>query len=74
MIELSIKRPLIVFVLFSIITLMGFVTFNMLNINLIPSFDVNIVTVMATYPGASASEVETSVTKKVEDALSSLEN
>jgi HAE1 family hydrophobic/amphiphilic exporter-1 len=74
MIELSIKRPLLVFVLFSIITLMGFVTFNLLNINLIPSFDVNVVTVTATYPGASASEVETSVTKKVEDALSSLEN
>lgn len=74
MIELSIKRPLLVFVMFSIIALSGFVTFNMLNINLIPSFDENIVTVTAAYPGASASEVETSVTKKIEDALSSLEN
>jgi len=74
MIELSIKRPLIVFVIFAIIALLGAVTFNLLNINLIPSFDVNVITVTTTYPGASASEVETSVTKKVEDALSSLEN
>jgi HAE1 family hydrophobic/amphiphilic exporter-1 len=74
MIELSIKRPLIVFVIFAIIALLGTVTFSLLNINLIPSFDVNVITVTTTYPGASASEVETSVTKKVEDALSSLEN
>ncbi len=74
MIELSLKRPLIVFVLFSIIGLLGFVTFKMLNINLMPKFETNIVSVSTIYPGASASEVETSVTKKVEDALSSLEN
>lgn len=74
MIELSLRRPLIVFVLFSIIALLGFVTFEMLNINLIPKFETNIVTISTVYPGASASEVETSVTKKIEDALSSLEN
>jgi HAE1 family hydrophobic/amphiphilic exporter-1 len=74
MIDLSIKRPLIVFVLFSIIGLLGFVTFNLLNINLMPKFETNVITITTVYPGASASEVETSVTKKIEDALSSLEN
>jgi hydrophobic/amphiphilic exporter-1 (mainly G- bacteria), HAE1 family len=74
MIELSIKRPLIVFVLFAIIALLGFVTFSMLNINLTPKFEANILTIVTIYPGASATEVETSVTKKIEDAVSSLEN
>lgn len=74
MIELSIKRPLIVFVLFAIIALLGIVTFNLLNINLMPKFQANVITIATVYPGASASEVETSVSKKLEDVLSSLEN
>ncbi len=41
---------------------------------LIPKFEVNVVTISTVYPGASPSEVETSVTKKIEDAVSSLEN
>ena len=41
---------------------------------LIPKFEINVVTISTVYPGASPSEVETSVTKKIEDAVSSLEN
>lgn len=74
MIDISIKRPLLVFVMFSIVALLGFITFTMLNINLTPKISSNIITVVTIYPGASASEVETSVTKKIEDAVSSLEN
>ncbi|MCU7494160.1 MAG: efflux RND transporter permease subunit [Ignavibacteria bacterium] len=74
MIDLSLKRPLIVFVLFATIALLGFATFSMLNIDLMPKFETNVVTVATVYPGASASEVESSVTKKLEDALSTLEN
>jgi HAE1 family hydrophobic/amphiphilic exporter-1 len=74
MIELSIKRPLLVFVMFSIIALLGVVTFRLLNINLTPKISANVITISTIYPGASASEVETSVTKKIEDAVSSLEN
>ncbi len=74
MIELSLKRPLIVFVMFAIIALMGAVTFTLLNINLTPKITTNVLTIVTIYPGASASEVETSVTKKIEDAVSSLEN
>jgi hydrophobic/amphiphilic exporter-1 (mainly G- bacteria), HAE1 family len=74
MIELSIKRPLLVFVMFSIIALLGIITFQLLNINLTPKISDNVITISTIYPGASASEVETSVTKKIEDAVSSLEN
>lgn len=74
MIELSIKRPLIIFVMFAILALLGFVTFKMLNMELTPKFETNIITIATVYPGAAASEVETSVTKKIEDAVSSLEN
>lgn len=74
MIELSIKRPLIVFVMFALIALGGAITFSMLNINLTPKISANVISITTIYPGASASEVENSVTKMVEDAVSSLEN
>lgn len=74
MIELSIKRPLIVFVMFALIALGGVITFSMLNINLTPKISANVISITTIYPGASASEVENSVTKMVEDAVSSLEN
>ncbi len=74
MIQLSIKRPLIVFVMFAIIALLGILTYLQLNVNLMPKFETNVITISTIYPGASASEVETSVTKKIEDAVASLEN
>jgi HAE1 family hydrophobic/amphiphilic exporter-1 len=46
----------------------------MLSLNLLPKFDLPVITIATVYPGAGASEVETSVTKKIEDALSTLEN
>jgi HAE1 family hydrophobic/amphiphilic exporter-1 len=45
-----------------------------LNINLTPKMDIPVLNIMTVYPGAAASEVESSVTKKIEDAVSSLEN
>src|SRR5690606_38314082 len=40
----------------------------------IPKFEVNVITVSTVYPGASPSEIDNAVTKKIEDAVSSLEN
>jgi len=72
--EISIKRPTIIIVLFTILTLGGLLSYSSLGYELIPKFEVNVVTVSTIYPGASPSEVENSVTKKIEDAVSSLEN
>ncbi len=73
-IETSIKKPLLIVVIFSILVVGGLVSYNLLNLNLLPKFELSILTVQTVYPGAGASEVETSVTKKIEDALSTLEN
>jgi HAE1 family hydrophobic/amphiphilic exporter-1 len=73
-VETSIKKPLIIGVIFTILALGGLLCYNMLNLNLLPKMDVPIITIATVYPGAGASEVETSVTKKIEDAVSSLEN
>ena len=73
-IETSLKKPLLIVVVFTVLTLGGVLSYNLLNLNLLPKFELNILTVQTIYPGAGASEVETSVTQKIEDALSTLEN
>lgn len=72
--EVSIKRPTLIIVLFTILTLGGIFSYSQMGYELIPKFDINTVTITTVYPGASPSEVENSVTKKIEDAISSLEN
>ncbi len=72
--ELSIKRPTLVAVIFAILAIAGVLSYSMLKYDLLPKIDVPVVAVMTVYPGASAADVESSVTKKLEDALSSLEN
>ena len=74
MIETSIKKPLLIVVVFTVLTFGGLLCYNLLNLNLLPKFEAPMLTVSMIYPGAGASEVETSVTKKLEDALSTLEN
>ncbi|UIR57489.1 efflux RND transporter permease subunit [Sphingobacterium sp. SRCM116780] len=72
--EISIKRPSIIIVVFLLLTLGGIMSYLSLGYELIPKFDINVITVQTVYPGAAPSEVETSVSKVIEDAVSSLEN
>ncbi|WP_338646540.1 efflux RND transporter permease subunit [Flavobacterium sp. KS-LB2] len=72
--EISIKRPSLVIVLFTILTLGGLFSYSNLGYELIPKFETNVISISTVYPGASPSEVENTVTKKIEDAISSLEN
>lgn len=72
--EISIKRPSVIIVLFSLLLLGGIGSYFSLGYELVPKFDVNVITVQTVYPGAAPGEVETSVTKVIEDAVSSLEN
>jgi hydrophobe/amphiphile efflux-1 (HAE1) family protein len=72
--EISIKRPSIVIVLFTILILGGLFSYSQLGYELIPKFEQNVITIATVYPGASPSEVENTVTKKIEDGIASLEN
>ena len=72
--EISIKRPSLVVVLFTILTLGGLFSYSLLGYELIPKFEQNVISIATIYPGASPSEVENTVTKKIEDAIASMEN
>lgn len=71
--EIAVKRPLLIIVIFTVLFLFGMQCYFRLNYNLLPKMEVATVTVSTVYPGASAAEVETSVTKKLEDAFASVE-
>ncbi|MBL7825043.1 MAG: efflux RND transporter permease subunit, partial [Saprospiraceae bacterium] len=70
---ISIKRPSLVIVGFAVLTFMGVASYFKLPIELVPKFSPPVVTIITIYPGASPSEVENSVSKPIEDAISSVE-
>jgi HAE1 family hydrophobic/amphiphilic exporter-1 len=71
--EIAIKRPLLITVIFTALILFGFICYKQLNYNLLPKFDSNVVTIITTYRGASAEEIENTVTKIIEESVSSIE-
>jgi HAE1 family hydrophobic/amphiphilic exporter-1 len=71
--EIAIKRPLLVTTVFTVLGLFGVLSYQQLSYNLLPKFEANVISVATVYRGASADEVETNVTKRIEDALSSIE-
>jgi len=71
--EIAVKRPLLIIVIFTVLLLFGGLSYSKLTYKLLPNIEVATVSVTTVYPGASAAEVETSVTKVLEDAFASVE-
>ncbi len=72
--NISIKRPTLVIVAFIALTLFGIISYFSLNYELLPKFSPGVVSISTVYPGASPGEVENTVTKKIEDAVATMEN
>ncbi|MEM8969796.1 MAG: efflux RND transporter permease subunit, partial [Bacteroidota bacterium] len=72
--ELSIKRPSLIIVLFSVTVLAGFFALPRIGYQLIPDVSDPVLTITTIYPGASPSEVENSVTREIEDAVADLKS
>ncbi len=71
--DISIRRPSLVIVIFTALTLFGLISYSSLNYELIPKFTPGVISITTVYPGAAPGEVENTVTKKIEDAISSME-
>ena len=71
--ELAIKRPSLIIVVFIALSLLGIFGYSQLKYELLPKIDIPVISIMTAYPGASATEVESGVTKKLEDAVSVLD-
>ena len=72
--KFSVKKPYTVVVAVVLILILGFVSFDKMTVDLLPDMNLPYAVVMTTYAGASPEEVETTVTKPVEQAMATISN
>ena len=70
----AIKNPVTTMLVFVAVMIIGLFCFVQLPVDQFPEMDPPYVMVMTTYPGASASEIETNVSKIMENSLTSVDN
>ena len=70
--ESAVKKPVTTALIFVGIMVFGLFSFSRLSVDLYPEIELNAVMVMTTYSGASASDIEQNVTKRMEMSLSTV--
>ena len=70
--KISVERPVLTTVTLLLLIIFGALAFKKLNLNHMPEVEVPYVTVTTVYPGAGPKEIETLITKKIEDAVSTI--
>ena len=70
----SVKRPVTTILIFIGLMVMGFYSLTRLPVDLYPEMELPFVVVYTSYPGASASDIESNVTRPLEDVLNSISN
>lgn len=70
--ETAVRKPVTTALIFIGIVVFGLFSFSRLSVDLYPEIELNAVTVMTTYSGASATDIEQNVTKRMEMALSTV--
>jgi hydrophobe/amphiphile efflux-1 (HAE1) family protein len=68
----SIRNPVPPLLLFFVLIALGVMSFMKLPVTRFPNIDIPLVSVVVTDPGVSASELETQITKNVEDAVANI--
>ena len=70
----AIRNPGATTVLFLFLTLLGLVAFSKLRLNNLPDIDPPMVTVSVAWAGAAPTEIETQITRLIEDSVAGLGN
>src|SRR5512137_27536 len=70
--DVSIRQPVFITMVMGAIVVLGLVAYSMIAVDLFPDISMPIVAVSTVYQGAGPEEVETQVTKPIEEVLSSL--
>lgn len=65
----AIRRPIPSLVLFLVLMVVGFLSFSDLAVRRFPNIDIPVIQVLVTQSGAAPAELETQVTKRIEDAI-----
>jgi hydrophobic/amphiphilic exporter-1 (mainly G- bacteria), HAE1 family len=70
--DVSVKRPVFAIMMTAALLVLGAVSYESLGLDLMPKTDNPVVTVNANLPGASAEEIETQITKRIEEAVNTI--
>jgi HAE1 family hydrophobic/amphiphilic exporter-1 len=68
----SIKRPILISSLVTIMVIVGYVSLQRIGVDIFPDINIPFVVVSTVYPGAGPEEIETSISKPLEEELSSI--
>src|SRR5210317_1006718 len=71
--DISIRRPITTTMMILIIMVLGFVTLSRIGIDFFPDLQFPEVTILTTYPAAASHEIETIVTRPLEEAVAAAE-
>ena len=70
--ELCVRRPVFTTMIIALPVVLGILAYSKMGVDLFPNVDLPIVTVTATRPGTSVEEMETGVTKRIEDVVNTI--
>src|SRR5210317_1088122 len=71
--DIAIRRPVFAVMMMVALVVFGILGYQTLPINLLPSLDIPVVTVMTLLPGASPEVMESDVTDPIESAVNTIE-
>ncbi|MCD4651205.1 MAG: efflux RND transporter permease subunit [Candidatus Cloacimonetes bacterium] len=72
--DLSIKRPILITMIIMVFIVFGLLGYFALNLNMMPDVSIPFVTIQTIYPGAGPKEIETQITKIIEDEVATISN
>ena len=70
----AVQKPITTLMVFVALVIFGIFSLTKLPVDLYPELEFPAITVMTIYPGANSSEIETNVTKPIEQTLNTLDN
>jgi len=72
--ETAVRKPISTILIFVGVIVFGLFSLGNLAVDQYPDIDVPMISVISTYPGANAADIETNVTRVLEDNLNTVEN
>ncbi|MFO8055534.1 MAG: efflux RND transporter permease subunit [Bacteroidales bacterium] len=70
----AVKKPITTIMIFTAIVVFGLYSIVRLPVDFYPDIELPAITVFTTYPGASASDIETNITEPIEDVLNTVDD
>ena len=72
--ESAVRKPISTVLIFLMVMILGIFSLSNLAIDMYPEMDMPTISVITTYEGANAADIETNVTRVLEDNLNTVDN